>query len=149
MEYKVHCNRLEDTLKLAENLEAEKFPNMVIALRGDLGSGKTTFTKAFASSMEIGENITSPSFAIIKEYNGELPLYHMDVYRIQNNVDDLGIEEYFDKGGVVIIEWADEIEQHLPKHRLDITIKIASENDRVFIITPIGKKYEDICEAAL
>lgn len=149
MEYKVHCNTLEDTLKLAENLEAEKFPNMVIALRGELGSGKTTFTKAFARSMEIEENVTSPSFAIIKEYIGELPLFHMDVYRVQNQASELGIEEYFKRDGITIIEWAGEIEEYLPKNRLDITIDIIKENERMFIIKPIGKEYEGVCEAAL
>lgn len=150
MEYKIISNSLEDTIELAENIESEKFKNMVIALEGDLGSGKTTFTKAFANALGIEENITSPTFNLIKEYpQGEMPLYHMDVYRIENKEEALGLEEYFEKGGVVIVEWADQIEDQLPKHRLDITIKIVGENKRIFIIKPIGKKYEDLCEAVL
>jgi tRNA threonylcarbamoyladenosine biosynthesis protein TsaE len=150
MEYKVISNSVEDTIELAENIESEKFKNMVIALEGDLGSGKTTFTKAFASALGIEENITSPTFTLIKEYNqGEMDLYHMDVYRLEDKKEVLGLEEYFEKGGIVIIEWADQIQEQLPKQRLNITIKILGENKRLFIIKPMGKKYEDLCEAVL
>ena len=150
MEYKYISQNETDTEELAENIESEHFPNMVICLNGELGSGKTLFTKAFASALGIEETITSPTFNIIKEYpNGELPLYHMDVYRIENNIEELGIEEYFDKGGVTIIEWADMIENYLPKERLDIYFKVTGEESRYLVITPHGKKYEDICEAIL
>ena len=146
--YKVTTNSDAETIELAENLESEKFPNMVICLNGDLGSGKTVFTKGFAGAMAIDE-ITSPTFNIIKEYIGELPLYHMDVYRTNGDVDSLGLEEYFNKNGVTIIEWAEMIEDHLPKERLDITFKIAGENKRVLVIVPHGEKYQSICEAVL
>ena len=73
----------------------------------------------------------------------------MDVYRVDDNVSNLGIEEYFTKGGVTIIEWADMISDILPKNRLDIKIKIVGENRRVFLITPHGEKYEDLCERVL
>ncbi|MFA5602668.1 MAG: tRNA (adenosine(37)-N6)-threonylcarbamoyltransferase complex ATPase subunit type 1 TsaE [Bacilli bacterium] len=150
MEYKVISNSIEDTIELAENIESEKFKNMVIALEGDLGSGKTTFTKAFASALGIEDNITSPTFTLIKEYNqGEMDLYHMDVYRIEDKKEVLGLEEYFEKRGIVIVEWADQIQEQLPKQRLNITIKILGENKRLFIINPVGKKYEDLCEATL
>ncbi len=146
--YKVTTNNDVETIELAENLESEKFPNMVICLNGDLGSGKTVFTKGFAGAMGIDE-ITSPTFNIIKEYVGELPLYHMDVYRTNGEVDSLGIEEYFNKNGVTIIEWAEMIEEHLPKERLDITFTIVDENKRILKITPHGEKYQSICEAVL
>ena len=73
----------------------------------------------------------------------------MDVYRLNGNVEDLGIEEYYKKGGICIIEWSETIEDYLPEKRLDIRIKVVGEEKRVFIITPHGKKYEDICEAIL
>ena len=148
MEYKITTTNERETATIAENIESEKFPNMVICLNGDLGSGKTVFVKAFASALGIDEPITSPTFNIIKEYlNGELPLYHMDVYRIDDITEDLGIEDYFEKDGVTIIEWADMIKDKLPEERLDIKIKIIDENTRVLILIPYGKKYEDICEA--
>ncbi len=152
MDYKITTYSEEETIELAQNIESEKFPNMVICLQGDLGSGKTIFTKGFANAMEITEEITSPTFNIIKEYtSGELPLYHMDVYRLDGKVDDLGIEEYFTKGGITIIEWADMISDYLPEERLDIKIKNISENEnkRTIILIPHGKKYEDVCEAVV
>ncbi len=149
MEYKITTFNEHETIELAQNIESEKFPNMIICLEGDLGSGKTIFTKGIATGLGIEETITSPTFNIIKEYEGEVPLYHMDVYRLKGDIKDLGIEEYFEKGGIVVIEWADMVEQYLPKERLDIKIKVTGENTRVFVITPYGKKYEDLCEAVL
>ena len=146
--YKVTTHSDSETIEVAQNIESEKFPNMVICLNGDLGSGKTVFTKGFASAMAI-DDITSPTFNIIKEYIGELPLYHMDVYRTNGKIDNLGLEEYFEKGGVTIIEWAEMIEDYLPKERLDITFKIADENTRIIVFTPHGEKYIRVCEDAL
>ena len=148
-EYKLTMKTEEDTVYLAENIESEKFPNMVICLYGELGSGKTVFAKAFAHAMGI-DGVTSSTFNIIKEYNGELPLYHMDVYRLEDeNIDNLGIEEYFNKGGVTIIEWADLIEDYLPEERLDIKIKVTGENSRVIILKPHGEDYVRVCEDIL
>ena len=149
MEYKLTMKDEYETIELAQNLESEKFPNMIICLNGELGSGKTLFTKGFAKALGIKENITSPTFSIIKEYDGELPLYHMDVYRLDGNTSGVNIEEYYTKGGVVIIEWADTIKDILPKERLDIKIKVLDENKRVLIINPYGKQYEELCEAVL
>lgn len=149
MEFKFTSKSEDDTIELAQNIESEKFANMVICLRGDLGSGKTIFTKGFAQALGIDEVITSPTFNIIKEYEGELPLYHMDVYRLDGRVDNLGIDEYYHKGGVVVIEWADMIEDYLPEERLDIKFKIVDDERRILIIRPHGEKYEEICEAIL
>lgn len=150
--YKITSRNERETIELAQNIESEKFENMVICLEGDLGSGKTVFTKGFASSLGIEETITSPTFNIIKEYpNKEMDLYHMDVYRLDGNKDEVGIEEYFNKGGVTIIEWADMIKDILPEERLEIRFRILDdeEDTRVIVITPFGKKYEDLCEAVL
>lgn len=149
--YKITSNSEEDTIELAENIESERFPNMVICLEGDLGSGKTLFTKGFASSMGIKDNVTSPTFNIVKEYIGEdnSRLYHMDVYRINDVKEDLGLQDYFKKRGVTIIEWSDMIPDLLPKNRLEIKIKMIDETTRVFLITPYGEKYVDLCERVL
>ncbi len=147
-EYKITMRSENDTIALAENLESEKFPNMVICLYGDLGSGKTVFAKAFAHAMGI-DGVTSSTFNIIKEYNGELPLYHMDVYRVDDNIDNLGIEEYFEKGGVTIIEWADLIKDYLPEERLDIKFKVVDENTRILLIKAYGEEYVRACEDIL
>ena len=113
-EFKVISHSELDTMELAQNIESEKFKNMIICLDGELGSGKTVFTKAFAQAMEVKDMVTSPTFTIIKEYQGDMPLYHMDVYRLEGNTDGVGIEEYFNAGGVVIIEWASTIKDILP-----------------------------------
>ena len=147
-EYKITMRSENDTIALAENLESEKFSNMVICLYGDLGSGKTVFAKAFAHAMGI-DGVTSSTFNIIKEYNGELPLYHMDVYRVDDNIDNLGIEEYFEKGGVTIIEWADLIKDYLPEERLDIKFKVVDENTRILLIKAYGEEYVRACEDIL
>ena len=149
MEFRITTRNELDTIELAQNFESEKFPNMIICLNGELGSGKTMFTKGIANALGIKENITSPTFNIIKEYEGELPLYHMDVYRLDGNSEGVGIEEYFTKGGVVVIEWADTIKDILPDERLDIEFKVTSENKRLLILKPYGKKYEELCEAVL
>ena len=149
MEYKLITNSEYETIEIAQNIESEKFPNMVICLNGELGSGKTMFVKGIANALGITEVITSPTFNIIKEYDGELPLYHLDVYRLDSINDDIGIEEYFSKGGIVVIEWAENIKNILPEERLDIKIKVLGENKRSLVITPHGQKYEELCEAVL
>ena len=152
MDYKITTYSEEETIELAQNIESEKFPNMVICLMGDLGSGKTVFTKGFAQALAIKEEVTSPTFTIIKEYtSGEMPLYHMDVYRLDGKVEGLGIEEYYNKKGITIIEWADLIPDYLPEKRLDIKIKSSSEDEdkRIITLIPHGRKYEELCEAIL
>lgn len=150
MDFKYTSKDEMDTLELAQNIESEKFPNMVICLNGELGSGKTVFVKGFANALGINETITSPTFTIVKEYEeGELPLYHMDVYRLENGQDNIGISDYFTKGGVTIIEWSDLIETELPEERLEINFKLIDENTRLLIFKPYGKIYEDVCNSVL
>lgn len=150
MEYKYTSRSVDDTLRVAENIESEKFPNMIICLEGELGSGKTLFTKGFANALGIEETITSPTFTIIKEYlNGELPLYHMDVYRLEEADESIGIQDYFNKGGVTIIEWADIIKDSLPEERLVIRFKVIDENTRVLVFEPFGQQYEELCDSVL
>ena len=146
MDKKLVLNNENDTILLAENIESEKFPNMVIVLNGELGSGKTLFTKAFAKAMGIDDNVTSPTFTIIKEYyNGELPLFHMDVYRLEGEADSIDFDYYYNKNGVTIIEWGDTIKEYLPEEYLELNFKILTENNRVVYIKPIGEKYENLC----
>ncbi len=150
MDFRFVSKDLDDTLTIAENIESEKFENMVICLDGELGSGKTVFVKGFAKALGIDDNITSPTFNIIKEYEtGELPLYHMDVYRLDEIEEDVGIKDYFTKGGVTIIEWAELIKNELPEERLEIKFKIVDENTRILVFKPYGRIYEELCESVL
>lgn len=150
MDYKYTSRCEADTLELAENLESEKFPGMVICLDGELGSGKTVFVKGFAKSLGITENITSPTFNIVKEYEtGELPLNHMDVYRLEDTDETIGFNDYFKSDDITIIEWAELIKDQLPEERLDIKFKVIDENTRVLVLKPYGQKYEDVVNYVL
>ena len=150
MDYKITCRTERDTMELAQNIESEKFPGMVICLDGELGSGKTVFVKGFASALGIEENITSPTFNLIKEYlSAEMPLFHMDVYRLNDSFENVGLEDYFNKSGITIIEWADMIKEYLPEERLEIKFKVIDENTRVLVLVPYGTIYEELCSAVL
>lgn len=150
MDYKFTSRGIDDTMELAENIESEKFPGMVICLDGELGSGKTVFVKGFAKSLGISETITSPTFNLIKEYeSGEMPLYHMDVYRLEGKCETIGFNDYFNKNGICIIEWSDMICDCLPEERLQIDFRIIDENTRVLILKPYGQKYVDLVESVL
>lgn len=150
MNYKYTSRCEADTLELAENIESEKFPGMVICLDGELGSGKTVFVKGFAKALGISETITSPTFSLVKEYqDGELPLFHMDVYRLDDAKEDFGLDDYLNQDGICIIEWPEMIEGQLPEERLDIKIKVIDDETRILVFTPYGQQYEDLCEAVL
>ena len=150
MDYKYTSRSIDDTMSLAENIESEKFPGMIICLNGELGSGKTVFVKGFAKSLGISETITSPTFNLIKEYeSGEMPLYHMDVYRLEGKCETVGFNDYFNKNGICIIEWSDMICDCLPEERLQIDFKIIDENTRVLVLKPYGQKYVDLVESVL
>ena len=150
MDYKYTSRSIDDTMELAENIESEKFPSIVICLDGELGSGKTVFVKGFAKSLGISDTITSPTFNLIKEYeSGEMPLYHMDVYRLEGKCETVGFNDYFNKNGICIIEWSDMICDCLPEERLQIDFKIIDENTRVLVLKPYGQKYVDLVESVL
>ena len=150
MDYKYTSRNENDTMELAENIESEKFPGMIICLDGELGSGKTVFVKGFAKSLGITENITSPTFNIVKEYeSGEMRLNHMDVYRIEDTDETIAFNDYFKGEGVTIIEWAELIEDKLPDERLEIKFKVIDENTRVLVLKPYGQKYEDLVNYVL
>ena len=105
MDYKITSRSIEDTMELAENIESEKFPGMIICLNGELGSGKTVFVKGFAHALGIDDNITSPTFNLVKEYlSGEMPLYHMDVYRLEEACETVGFDDYFNKEAISLTE---------------------------------------------
>lgn len=150
MDYKYTSRSELDTMELAENIESEKFPGMIICLDGELGSGKTVFVKGFAKSLGISENITSPTFNIVKEYeSGEMKLNHMDVYRLEETDETIAFNDYFKENAVTIIEWSELIEDKLPDERLDIKFKVIAENTRVLVLKPYGQKYEDLVNYVL
>ncbi|HSU80281.1 MAG TPA: tRNA (adenosine(37)-N6)-threonylcarbamoyltransferase complex ATPase subunit type 1 TsaE [Candidatus Angelobacter sp.] len=138
----------EETMALAEALAKKLNPGTVITLEGDLGAGKTTFTKGLAKGLGVSRVVNSPTFTIIKEYQGtKFPLYHMDVYRLDEDGEEaVAFEDYFYGEGVTVIEWASRVEAWLPSDRLEIYIKRLSEDTRMITLIPHGEKMEDLSE---
>ena len=120
-------------------------PGDFLALDGDLGAGKTTFTKGIGKALGIGRVINSPTFNIVKCYfDSLLPLYHIDAYRLEDLHQDLGLEEYIEGDGVCLIEWAEFIKEVIPDELLKIEIEILENEERVISITPVGNKYIEL-----
>nr|WP_246187886.1 tRNA (adenosine(37)-N6)-threonylcarbamoyltransferase complex ATPase subunit type 1 TsaE [Paenibacillus tengchongensis] len=139
---------LQDTQRLAADLAALSAAGMVIGLDGDLGAGKTAFSQSFARHLGVEGVVNSPTFTIIKEYAGRLPLYHMDVYRLSlEEADELGLDEYFYGQGVCLVEWSSLIAELLPPERLNIQIETADVDERVITVTGIGEPYAAMCRA--
>lgn len=142
---KITMNSRRATVSLGEKLAKYLQAGDVIVLNGDLGAGKTTFTKGIAAGLGIPDMVKSPTFTIIREYqSGRLPLYHMDVYRLENGGgEDLGLEEYFDGDGVCVVEWAEYVADELPEDFLVIHFKRTDdENKRVLEFSAHGDRYQ-------
>lgn len=138
----------QQTEQLAAYMGSHSWPGAVIALDGDLGAGKTTFSKAFAAALGVEEVVSSPTFTIIKEYDGkQLPFYHMDVYRLSlEEADELGLDDYFYGQGVTIVEWASLIEEIMPEEQLSIYIEWVDEARRSFHFQARGSRYEQLLQ---
>jgi len=121
-----HSYSPDDTFEIGKNIGMEAKPGLVIALRGDLGAGKTLFTQGLAEGLGIDEPVNSPTFTIMQIYDtGRIPLYHFDVYRIMDpcEMDEVGFDDYVYGEGVTIIEWPGQIEEIMPEHYTDIVIE--------------------------
>lgn len=147
MEKVIKVNNLEETIALGNRLGLLLQPNMLLTLSGDLGAGKTTFTKGIGQGLGITKVINSPTFTILKQYQGRLNLSHFDAYRLEGQDDDLGFEEIFDSDDVCVVEWANFIENILPVDRLTIEIKKIDENIREFVFKTNSEKYAQVVEA--
>lgn len=133
----LQLNSEADTRLLGLRLAEAAEPGDIIALIGDLGTGKTALTKYIAEGLGIHEEVISPTFTIVKEYrSGRLPLFHFDVYRLSSGEEllDIGAEDYLDDGGVSVIEWADIVADVLPADSLVIQIEYGSGNSRIATI---------------
>ncbi len=112
-------------------------PNDVVCLTGSLGAGKTTLIQGIAEGIGVRDYVTSPTFIIINEYQGRIPFFHIDLYRLDNvdQIEDLGIEEYFTRGGACVIEWAEKLGELKPKLCHEIEMEIVSENERKLCVS--------------
>lgn len=134
----------EQTLALGRRLSAILASGDVLCLYGDLGSGKTCLVQGLAEGLGAEDRAVSPSFTLVNEYPGRLPLYHFDCYRLRSpaELDMIGYDEYLGMEGVVVIEWAERIAERLPEERLDIRLERISDNERRISIEPRGKRWE-------
>ena len=137
-EWKVVTDSPQKTKALAEMIGRAVSAGTLITLSGDLGAGKTTFTQGLAKGLDIDRKVTSPTFTIMKEYKGILPLYHIDAYRLENITQDLGFEDYIDGDGVCVIEWANFIEYVLPDQLLNIEFTINDDDSRTLTLQGHG-----------
>ncbi|WP_019636041.1 tRNA (adenosine(37)-N6)-threonylcarbamoyltransferase complex ATPase subunit type 1 TsaE [Paenibacillus fonticola] len=137
------AKNLQETEQLAAYFAGQAKPGTVIALDGDLGAGKTAFSQLFAKHLGVQGTVNSPTFTLIKEYEGRVPFYHMDVYRLTlEEAEDLGLDEYFYGDGVTLVEWASIIVDILPKEVLHIYIEAGAGTERKMVLTGRGEPYE-------
>lgn len=149
MTYSVVCKNIDDTDKLALKFASViKDSGAFICLLGDVGAGKTAFTKSVCKYLNVKEKVTSPSFVILNEYkSGLLPIYHFDLYRLENEgvstiINEL--EEYSEGKILTLVEWAEFSQNSLPFDRIEIRIDYIDENERIFEIEALGKKSTEV-----
>lgn len=145
--YRFTTHSVGETQRLAQTIGKLAEPGDVLTLSGDLGAGKTSFTQGLARGLGVPGVVNSPTFTIIKEYTGHLPLYHMDVYRMEDMGEDLGFDEYFYGDGMTVVEWPQMIAEQLPPERCDIVITRGDGDERTLVFTPYGSRYKMLCEA--
>jgi tRNA threonylcarbamoyladenosine biosynthesis protein TsaE len=141
----------EATLALGRRLGELLFPGAIIALIGPLGAGKTFLVRAIAEGLGVTDSriVSSPTFVLIQEYAGRLPIYHFDTYRLKTIADfaELGVYEYFEGDGVCLIEWADRVTMLLPPEQLSVTLEVTGELSRRVDLETHGQRYEELLGA--
>ena len=135
----------QETIDLGKKLGSKLEKGTTVTLKGDLAGGKTTFTKGIGLALGVKEVINSPTFTILKIYQGTMPLYHIDAYRLENNDYDLGIQEYEDEG-ITVVEWPEYYENYLPDEYIEVVFSYIDDDTREIRITSHGEKYRTIVE---
>jgi tRNA threonylcarbamoyladenosine biosynthesis protein TsaE len=134
---------ITQTQRCGSQLAQHLVPGVIIWLEGDLGAGKTTFTKGVARGLGVEGYVNSPTFTLVNEYEGRLPVYHLDCYRLESGQEalDFGIEEYLDGEGVTIIEWPERISEILPPDYIRVGLSYLTDTKRLLRLEPVGSKY--------
>ena len=148
MSLQVVSRNTVDTQTLGEDVGRLLEVGDIVCLYGELGSGKTVLTKGIARGLGVApeRTVRSPSFMLMQRYQGRVPLYHADLYRLDRPIDieDIGLREFLGGDGVAVIEWADKIAASLPAERLEITLAHQTEDTRLITITPQGTRYHEL-----
>jgi tRNA threonylcarbamoyladenosine biosynthesis protein TsaE len=139
-----------ETIRIGRDIGGLLRPGDVVALVGELGAGKTQFVKGLAEGAGVGKStyVSSPSFTLINEYPGRVPFYHVDLFRLEQEkeAEELGLEDYFQGGGITAVEWADKIPSLLPKEMLLIHIAYTGKKTRSLEITGRGRRYLNLVD---
>jgi tRNA threonylcarbamoyladenosine biosynthesis protein TsaE len=149
MMFSVITSSPEQTWRIGEMLGARLGPGDTVCLYGDLGAGKTSFSYGIALGLEVKEQyITSPTFTFVNEYEGRVPFYHIDLYRLKDpeELENIGFEEYIDSDGVTVIEWAERAEDELPEERLSVYLNYVNESSREIGFLAEGERYLKLVE---
>ena len=147
----MESNSPEETQGIGKIIGKYAKPGDIYLLVAGLGSGKTTLTQGVLWGLGVDEFARSPTFVLVTEYEGRLPMYHMDLYRLDNinDIADLGMDEYFDKGGITVIEWAEKAEGLLPESSLTVSIKVLDETRRRLVFEYSDERYKDAIAAVV
>lgn len=143
---KKYTNSVQETHALGKRIGECVKENMVIVFDGDLGAGKTTLTQGIGQGLGIHSKITSPTFTILKIYEGRIKLYHIDAYRLEGITQDLGFEELLDDDGLTVVEWAEYVPHLIPKDYLKIQVRFLEDDQREFLFIANGEMYEKLLE---
>jgi len=148
MNFTIITKSPKETKKLGREISKLVQPGDLLAFYGALGTGKTCFIQGVSEGLEVKDYVTSPSFTIINEYQGKIPIYHFDLFRLNNieEIFELGYEEYFYGEGVTLIEWAEKIERLLPRNHLKIEIEFKDYYKRKFFFIPYGNRFNKLLE---
>ncbi len=146
---KITTHSALETQEIARKIAIHSFNGLTLLLSGDLGAGKTTFTQGLALGLHIHKTVSSPTFTIMKNYEGDFKLNHIDAYRLEGLHQDLGFEELIGKDGITVIEWPDYIEDLWPNHFIKIDFKYIDEEIRELVFTVSGDKEKEIVEHLL
>ena len=150
MMHSVITSSPEQTWRIGEMLGALLGPGDIVCLYGDLGAGKTSLSYGIALGLEVKEQyITSPTFTFVNEYEGRVPFYHIDLYRLKDpeELENIGFEEYLGSDGVTVIEWAERVEDELPGERLSVYLNYVDEKSREIGFLPEGERYQKLLDA--
>lgn len=144
MRMELRAETPEDTRAVGEAVASLLRPGDAVALTGELGAGKTTFVRGAARGLGFDGNVASPTFTLVREYQGRLPVYHVDVYRLERVQDvlDLGLDEMIAEGGVLFVEWGDAVEGLLPDDHLLVELTVPGEDEaRRLVLTGMGRSW--------